>query len=129
VTAFHGTPRRFEGLGFLPWSNTVHYEADRRRTDAFRELIKQGMAPGYAASDGSALHFEDERLVRVVSSRPSAQAFRLACSNGRVKKRQLRVDYLGAGLDRGDQEASRDAPAPLMPLPVPAAAADAAAAG
>jgi peptidase E len=128
VTAFHGTPRRFEGLGFLPWSNTVHYESDRRRTDAFRELIKHGMAPGFAASDGSALHFEDERLVRVVSSRPSARAFRLACSNGRVKKRPLRVDYLGAGLDRVDQESTPDAPA-LMPLPVPAAAADAVAAG
>ena len=129
VTAFHGAPRRFEGLGFLPWSNTVHYESDRRRTDAFRELVKQGMAPGYAASDGSALHFEGDRLVRVVSSRPSARVFRLACCNGRVKKRPLRVDYLGAGLDRVDQESTRDAPVPLMPLPAPAAAADAAAAG
>src|SRR3954447_18697443 len=31
VTGFHGTPRRYEGLGLLPWSNTVHYESGRRR--------------------------------------------------------------------------------------------------
>jgi peptidase E len=119
VTGFHGTPRHFDGLGFLSWSNTVHYEADRRRTDAFRDLIKRGMAPGYAASDGSALHFEGDRLVRAVSSRADARAFRLARSaNGHVKKRPLRVEYLG------EEPGRLEPPAPVTPLPLAAAAAE-----
>ncbi|HEY6781322.1 MAG TPA: peptidase E [Thermoleophilaceae bacterium] len=95
ISAFHGTPRHYEGLGLLPWSNTVHYDADRRRGDAFRDHLHQGMAPGYAACDGSALHFVDERLAAVVSSRPGSKAYRMACVNGKVRKRSLDVRYLG----------------------------------
>jgi dipeptidase E len=95
VSAFHGTPQHYEGLGLLPWSNTVHYDADRRRGDAFREQLKKGMTPGYAACDGSALHFVDERLAAVVSSRPGSKAYRMACVNGKVRKRSLDVRYLG----------------------------------
>ncbi len=95
ISAFHGTPRPYRGLGLLPWSNTVHYDADRRRGDAYREQLKQGMAPGYAACDGSALHFVGERLAAVVSSRPGARAYRMACVNGKVRKRSLDVRYLG----------------------------------
>jgi peptidase E len=126
VTAFHGTPRRYEGLGFLPWSNTVHYDTGGRR-DAYREMLKAGMAPGYAACDGAGLHFEGDRLVRVVGSRPGAEAFRMSACKGGVKKRPLNVDYLGTGLDRVAQRPTRDAP--VMPLPMPAAAVSAAAAG
>jgi dipeptidase E len=96
ITAFHGTPRRFEGLGLLPHSNAVHYDADRRRGDAYRQALCEGMRPGYAACDGSALHFVGERLARAVSSRPGARAFRMGMRGGVVKKRPLAVDYLGA---------------------------------
>lgn len=96
ISGFHGSPRHYEGLGFLPWSNTVHYDADRRRGDAFRDHLKQGMAPGYAACDGTALHFVGERLAAVVSSRPHAKAYRMASVKGRVTKRSLDVRYLGS---------------------------------
>ena len=96
ISGFHGSPQRYEGLGLLPWSNTVHYDADRSRGDAFREHLKQGMAPGYAACDGTALHFVGERLAAVVSSRPHAKAYRMACVKGRVTKRSLDVRYLGS---------------------------------
>jgi dipeptidase E len=96
ITAFHGTATRYEGLGFLPWSNTVHYDADRRRGDAYRLHLRDGMRPGYAACDGTALHFSGERLARVVSSRPGARAFRMGLCAGQVKKRPLQVDYLGS---------------------------------
>jgi dipeptidase E len=95
ISAFHGTPQRYQGLGLLPWSNTVHYDADRSRGDAFREHLMQDMPPGYAACDGTALHFVGERLASVVSSRPGAKAYRMACVNGKVRKRSLDVRYLG----------------------------------
>ena len=53
------------------------------------------MRPGYAAGDGAALHFAGERLLRVVSSRPDARAFRMRSVRGRVIKSALRVSYLG----------------------------------
>ncbi len=71
VTAFHGEPRAYSGLGLLPWSNTVHYDAGRGRADEYRRRLLEGMRPGFAAEDGTALHFVGERLHRVVSSRPA----------------------------------------------------------
>ena len=73
ITGFHGTPRRVEGLGLLPYSNCVHYERDGARRSAYRRALAEGMRGGYAAEDGAALHFRGTELHRVVSSRPSAR--------------------------------------------------------
>ena len=95
VTAFHGTARPYTGLGILPWSNTVHYHAERGRGDEFRRMLLDGMVPGFAAEDGTALHFQGEKLHRVVTSRAAARAFRMRCTNGRVARKPLRSTYLG----------------------------------
>jgi peptidase E len=94
VTAFHGSPLRIGGLGFLPWSNTVHYDGERDRDRAYRGFLVDGLCPGYAAEDGAALHFVGERLARVVSSRPKARAYRMRAVRGRVVKTALRTTYL-----------------------------------
>ncbi|MEA2421829.1 MAG: dipeptidase [Thermoleophilaceae bacterium] len=96
VTAFHGAPQPYEGLGFLPWSNCVHYDAEPERDGAYRTLLQDGMAGGFAAEDGTALHFSGDRLARVVSSRPAARAYRMRAVGGRVERRTLVPDYLGA---------------------------------
>lgn len=96
VTAFHGAPQRFEGLGFLPWSNCVHYDAEPERDGAYRGMLLDGMPQGYAAEDGTALHFTGSRLSRVVSSRPAARAHRMRAVGGKVERRTLMPDYLGA---------------------------------
>lgn len=95
ITAFHGGPERFRGLGLLGCSNTVHYDAESGREDAYRLALKGGMRPGYASTDGAALHFVGDRLVKAVSSRPGARAYRMRCVRGRVIKSALRVSYLG----------------------------------
>jgi dipeptidase E len=96
VTAFHGEPQPYEGLGLLPWSNCVHYDAEPQRDGAYRRLLLDGMDAGYAAEDGTALHFTGARLSRVVSSRPGARAYRMRAVGGRVERRTLAADYLGA---------------------------------
>jgi dipeptidase E len=97
VTAFHGEPQAYEGLGLLPWSNCVHYDAEPERDGAYRRLLAGGtLGPGFAAEDGTALHFMGERLARVVSSRPRARAYRVRALDGRVSRRALATDYLGA---------------------------------
>ncbi len=96
VTAFHGPPAPVRGLGLLPHSNCVHFDAEPERCGAYHELLKGGMAAGYAAEDGAALHFEGERLTRVVASRPGARAYRMRLSGDRVSSRPLPAHYLGA---------------------------------
>lgn len=98
VSSFHeGPARRIEPLGFLPWSNAVHYNAEPGRRKAFRDAIAAGMPAGYGAGDAAALHFVGTDLERVVSSRPAARAFHVSAdSRGAVRERKLPVRYLGA---------------------------------
>jgi len=84
-------PAPVEGLGLLPHSNCVHVDAEPRRLDAYRELVADGMCPGYAAEDGAALHFVGTELERVVTSRPKAKAYAV----GPDGVRALAAEYLG----------------------------------
>src|SRR3954471_1394803 len=77
LSAFHGEPAAVEGRGLLPWSNAVHYDGEPTRRADYHEALRAGMQPGYAASDGAALHFEGTELARVVASRRKAKAFRV----------------------------------------------------
>jgi peptidase E len=96
VTGFHGEPQRVEGLGLLPWSNCVHYEAAGERRAAYRQFLLEGMRPGYAAEDGTGLHFKGVGLSRVVSSRPDTSGWRLEKRDDVVAETRLPVTYLGA---------------------------------
>jgi len=66
-----------DGLAFLPGSFCPHYDGEVRRRPVFRELVRNGFPGGYAADDGAALHFVGTELREVVSSRPSACAYRV----------------------------------------------------
>jgi dipeptidase E len=96
LTAFHGAPRRVRGLGLLPFSNCVHYDAEPARRVEYRRFVGDGMRPGYAADDGAALHFRGEELAAVVSSRPAARAYRVEPVGSEVAETPLAVTYLGA---------------------------------
>jgi peptidase E len=97
LSAFHGAPRAVKGLGLLPYSNCVHYDAEPARRHAYHELVAGGMRPGFAADDRVALHFSGTRLHRVVSSRPGACAYRVRTGTRGVRETQLEPSYLGDG--------------------------------
>jgi peptidase E len=109
VSGFHeGPARRIEALGFLPWSNAVHYEEEPGRRNAFHDAIAAGMPPGYGAGDAAALHFVGTELAEVVSSRPGARAWFVSApaasaspagEPGAVLERELPVRYLGEPAD------------------------------
>ena len=92
LSAFHGKPRRVQGLGLLPYSNCVHYDAEPERREEYHRFVGDGMRAGYAADDGAALHFRGTDLAGVVSSRPAARAFRV--EPGAVEV-ELPTRYLG----------------------------------
>jgi len=95
VSTFHGPAQRIEGLGFLPWSNTVHYSSEPPRREALFSWLGEGMTPAYAADDGAALHFVGEDVAQVVASRPGARAYRVELRHGHVVTTQLATRYLG----------------------------------
>jgi peptidase E len=97
LTAFHGEQGLpVTGLGLLMGSNAVHYDKEARRRPDFQAAIAAGMAPGWGADDGAALHFVGPRLARVVSSRPHAGAYRVEAVGGEAVESPLATEYLGA---------------------------------
>ena len=67
-----------------------------RAHKAFEEKLKEGLRPGYAATDGAAFHFIDTELAQVVASRPEARAYRIELKGDRPKTTQLATRYLGS---------------------------------
>jgi hypothetical protein len=84
------------GLGFLPYSNAVHYNEEIGRRTAFLDAIGDGLPAGYGVSDGAALHFVGTELAEVVSSRPVSRARFAYAADGGVAEQDLPVRYLGA---------------------------------
>ncbi|HTU78066.1 MAG TPA: peptidase E [Solirubrobacteraceae bacterium] len=102
LSAFHGAPRMVRALGFLPYSNCVHYDAEPARRAEYHRFVADGMRAGFAAEDGVALHFSGTRLARVVSSRADGAAYLVepseSCHAG-VRETRLPADLL-AGVER-----------------------------
>jgi peptidase E len=94
-SGFHGSPRRVEGLGFLPFSNCVHYERGSDHGRAYRAQLREGMRAGYAVQDGAAVHFIGAELRRAVASRPQARAFWLEPGPSGIAEVELATAYLG----------------------------------
>ena len=96
LSAFHGAPRPVQGLGLLPYSNCVHYDAEPARREEYHRFVGDGMRAGFAVEDGVALHFRATRLAHAVSSRPDGRAFRVKPADDRVVETPLDVVFLGA---------------------------------
>jgi dipeptidase E len=95
LSAFHGPPLRVSGLGLLPYSNCVHYDAEPARRSEYHSLVGEGMLPGFAIDDGVALHFEGTHLARAVSSRRQGRASYVKRIGEEVVEVDLDVAYLG----------------------------------
>ncbi|MBC7475375.1 MAG: peptidase E [Candidatus Sericytochromatia bacterium] len=83
---------KIECLGFLSGSNCPHFDGESNRKPRFKELIKLGVIKsGIGADDGVALHYVDDHLSKIVSSRPNAMAYQIYDDQEEVIKPQ----YLG----------------------------------
>ena len=101
LSAFHGAPRIVRGLGLLPYSNCVHYDAEPERRAEYHRFVADGMRGGFAAEDGVALHFRGSALERVVSSRADGAAYRVEpCERSPqgVSETRLAAAQLGGAL-------------------------------
>jgi peptidase E len=65
-------------LGLLAGSFCAHYDGEPPRRPVYQRCVAEGtVAPGLAAADGCALHFQDTTLAAIVASRPQAHAYRV----------------------------------------------------
>ncbi|QFF97642.1 peptidase E [Psychrobacillus glaciei] len=79
-------------LGLIGGSHCPHYDGEGDYRPAYKRLIQEKViGAGYAADDGVALHFIDEKLHTVVSSRPQASGYRV----DKDKEEKLSTTYLG----------------------------------
>lgn len=63
-------------LGWLPGSFTPHYDSEPERKPLLRQMLReQTIAPGYAATDGAAVHFVNEEYSRAIIDRDGAKAY------------------------------------------------------
>jgi peptidase E len=66
------------GLGWLPYSNGVHYDSEAQRRPLFHRLIADGtLTDGYATDDGVGLVYRGTEMVEAVADRPGCAAYRI----------------------------------------------------
>ena len=83
-------------LGFLKGSNCPHYDGEANRRPSYRRLLEsKQIGSGTACDDGVGLHYRDQELHRIISSRPNARAYRLDVDGHHVQETELTPDYLG----------------------------------
>ena len=117
LSAFHGAPRPIRGLGLLPYSNCVHYDAEPARREEYHRSVAEGMRGGFAVEDGVALHFSGTELARVVSSRAGGAAYRVELRpGGGIRETRLAAECL-AGDAALDARPGTIAGAPLPERP------------
>jgi peptidase S51-like protein len=66
-------------LGFLPWSNSPHYDAEPERRPLTQRLIADGVLPdGYATDNGTGLVFYGSELHEAFTEVPGASAYSIS---------------------------------------------------
>jgi dipeptidase E len=80
------------GLGFLPYSQSPHWLKEQLRRPLYRDAILTGkLNPGYACDDGSAIVFENEKAVKVVSIDDINIPYFVSVKNGKIVEEPLKV--------------------------------------
>lgn len=92
TTDSFGLPLRpvTDGLGFLPYSNSPHHDAEEQRRPTIHRLIAERALPnGYATDNGAGLVFEGTELVECITELDGAKGWRLTLHDGEVDEEAL----------------------------------------
>jgi dipeptidase E len=83
-------------LGFLKGSNCPHYDGEADRRPAYHKLIGANkIKAGIAADDGVAIHYVEQEINKIVSSRPTSKAYRVSYEH-KVIETELQTEFLGS---------------------------------
>jgi dipeptidase E len=81
-------------LGFLPGSFCPHWDDEELRRPRYHELLKHGLAGGYAADAGVGLHFVNGELREVVACDEGSKAYRVDVRGGEVVEEPIEARML-----------------------------------
>jgi dipeptidase E len=81
-------------LGFLPGSFCPHYDDEEQRRPRHRELLAEGLAPGYAADAGVGLLFVDGELREIVTCEEGSRAYWVDVQDGKLVERTIEARVL-----------------------------------
>jgi dipeptidase E len=83
-------------LGILKGSNCPHFDGEAHRQSVFKKMIRSGeMKAGIAADDGCGLHYINEELFKIISSRKNAGAYSFKKKDGKLIEKEFIPEYLG----------------------------------
>lgn len=96
-----GKLTRLPCLGLLNGSFCPHYDERAELRDAFHKLILSGtIEEGYGVEDSAAIHFIGAEPVRVITSRPGANAFKVRKIRNKIVDTPMETVYLGMDSDK-----------------------------
>ncbi len=78
------------GLGFLPHSNGVHYDAEEQRRPLYHRLVGDGTLPaGYATDNGVGVVYRGTEFVEAVAEARGKAAYRVFSEGGEVREERI----------------------------------------
>lgn len=79
-----------EGLGFLPFSHSPHYDSEKYRRPLYHKNIENGIfKPGYAMDNRSGIIFKNGQPFKVVSLGAEYNCYFVSLKNGKVLEEKL----------------------------------------
>jgi peptidase E len=79
-----------EGLGFLPYSNSPHHDAEAQRRPLIHRLIASGVLPdGYATDNGAGLVYRGTDLYEAVTEDEGALAYQIVRKGDEAREAPL----------------------------------------
>lgn len=83
-------------LGFLKGSNCPHYDGEADRRPSYHKLMASNkIKPGMAADDDVGIHFINQEVNKIISSRPNARAYKVYFEK-EVIEEELETEFLGS---------------------------------
>jgi len=78
------------GLGFLPYSNGVHYDSEAQRRPLYQRLVADGTLPdGYATDDGTGLVYHGTALTEALAEVRGKGAYRVTRDGGKAREERI----------------------------------------
>lgn len=79
-----------EGLGFLPFSHSPHYDKEEYRRPLYEKNIKEGIfKAGYAMDNNSGIVFKNEKPFKVFSMGEEYNCYYVSLVNGEIVEQKL----------------------------------------
>jgi peptidase E len=78
------------GLGFLPFSNGVHYDSEEQRRPLYQRLVADGTLPdGYATDDGTGLVYHGTEMTEAVTEVRGKGTYRVTREGGQAREERI----------------------------------------